>query len=203
MLFNGEINKQYHQEVGIMRIFLFLLSFFFLTGGVSLAGNIASGKTKSLLCEKCHGADGNSSESPAVPKLAGQQSVYFIQEIKEFKSGNRKNPLMEPIAAGLSDPDIDDLSAYYASLKPSAEKVDSALSSKGKGNYNLCGSCHGPTATGQGPIPRLAGQHAAYLFTQLKAYKDGGRKNPVMNGVTMSLSEGDFKGLAEYAAGLK
>lgn len=186
-----------------MRIVLLLLSFVILSGGVSLAGNIASGKTKSLLCEKCHGSDGNSSENPAIPKLAGQQSAYFIQEIKEFKSGNRKNSLMEPIAAGLSDPDAEDLSAYYASLKPTAEKVDTALSSKGKGNYNLCETCHGPTATGQGPIPRLAGQHSAYLFSQLKAYKEGSRKNQVMNGVTMSLSEGDLKGLAEYAAGLK
>jgi cytochrome c553 len=187
-----------------MRIFILVFLFFFLTGGrgISLAGDIASGKTKSSLCEKCHGADGNS-ESPVVPKLAGQQRAYLIQEIKEFKSGTRKNPLMEPIAAGLNDLDADDLSAYYASLKPTAENVDTALSSKGKGNYNLCDSCHGPTAAGQGPIPRLAGQHSAYLFAQLKGYKEGGRKNAVMNGVTMSLSEGDFKGLAEYAAGLK
>lgn len=187
-----------------MRIFILVFLLFFLTGGggVSLAGNNASGKAKSAACEKCHGADGNS-ESPVVPKLAGQQSAYFIQQIKEFKSGNRKNPLMEPIAAGLSDADSDDLAAYYATLKPTAEKVDAALSSKGKGNYNLCDSCHGPTAAGQGPIPRLAGQHAAYMITQLKAYQSGVRKNPVMNGVTMSLSEGDFKALAEYAAGLK
>lgn len=186
-----------------MRIFIFVFLILFLTGGeeISLAGNIASGKTKSAACEKCHGADGNNSESPVIPKLAGQQSAYFVQQIKEFKSGIRKNPLMAPIAAGLSD--ADDLSVYYSTLKPTAEKVDPALSLKGKENYNLCDSCHGPTAAGQGPIPRLAGQHAAYLLAQLKAYKEGSRKNPVMNGVTMSLSEGDFKALAEYAAGLK
>jgi len=187
-----------------MRIFIFVFLLFLLTGGegVSLAGNIASGKTKSAACEKCHGIDGNS-ESPVVPKLAGQQNAYFIQQIKDFKSGNRKNPLMEPISAGLSDADADDLSAYYSTLKSTPGKVDAALSSKGRENYNLCDSCHGPTAAGQGPIPKLAGQHAVYLFAQLKAYKDGSRKNPVMNGVTMSLSEGELKGLAEYIAGLK
>ena len=187
-----------------MNIFSLVFLLFFLTGGggIALAGNISSGKTKSAACEKCHGADGNS-DSLSIPKLAGQQSAYFTLVMKEFKAGNRKNPLMEPIAAALSDADTDDLAAYYGNLKPTAEKVDSALSAKGKGSYNLCEGCHGPAAAGQSTIPRLAGQHAAYMVTQLKAYKEGVRKNPVMNGVTLSLSEQNINALAEYAAGLK
>ncbi|MDX1513582.1 MAG: cytochrome c [Gammaproteobacteria bacterium] len=81
------------------------------------AGDAAAGKTKAAACAACHGVDGNST-NPEWPKLAGQHAKYLEKQIKAFKSGARKDPLMSPMVANLSDEDIADLAAYYASQKP-------------------------------------------------------------------------------------
>ena len=80
------------------------------------AGDAAAGKAKALLCSACHGLDGNST-NPLWPKLAGQHEAYLVKQMKAFRSGERKDPLMAPMSAGLRDADIDDLAAYYASQK--------------------------------------------------------------------------------------
>jgi len=80
------------------------------------AGDAAAGKTKSATCVSCHGLNGKSS-IPTNPHLAGQQEAYLIKAIKDYRDGQRKNPMMTPMAAGLSDTDIADLAAFFASLK--------------------------------------------------------------------------------------
>ncbi len=80
------------------------------------AGDAAAGKTKSATCAACHGPDGNS-PNPLWPKLAGQHAAYTVKQLKAFKSGERKDPMMSPMAAPLSDKDMEDLAAYYASQK--------------------------------------------------------------------------------------
>lgn len=81
------------------------------------AGDAAAGKAKAVVCSACHGIDGNSI-NPLWPNLAGQHAAYFVKQMKAFRSGERKDPLMAPMATGLSDADIDDLAAFYASQKP-------------------------------------------------------------------------------------
>ena len=81
------------------------------------AGDAAAGKTKASVCAGCHGIDGNST-NPQWPKLAGQHETYLVIAIKAYQSGARKNPMMAPMVAGLSDEDIQDLAAYYASQEP-------------------------------------------------------------------------------------
>ena len=81
---------------------------------VALAGDAMAGKQKSAACQSCHGADGNS-PSPAFPKLAGQHEDYMVRALMDYKSGARKNPIMAGFAAGLSEQDMEDLAAYYAS----------------------------------------------------------------------------------------
>ena len=78
------------------------------------AGDIASGKQKSQVCQQCHGPDGNSS-NPQFPRLAGQHPDYVVQALSSYKSGERKNPIMAPFAANLSERDREDLAAWFAS----------------------------------------------------------------------------------------
>ncbi|HFC29554.1 MAG TPA: cytochrome c [Oceanospirillales bacterium] len=82
----------------------------------AFAGDIAAGKAKSATCAACHGADGHS-PSPTWPNLAGQKEAYLVKQLKAFKDGSRKDPTMSPMAAPLSDADMDNLAAYYSSLK--------------------------------------------------------------------------------------
>jgi cytochrome c553 len=81
------------------------------------AGDAAAGKTKAASCGACHGPDGNST-NPTWPKLAGQHSAYLIKQLKAFKSGEREDPLMSPMAAALSEKDMEDLAAFFAGQKP-------------------------------------------------------------------------------------
>ena len=82
----------------------------------AFAGDIAAGKAKSMMCGACHGAAGVSAV-PMYPNLAGQKEAYIIKQLKDFKSGNRKGPVMAPMTMALSDADMADLAAYYSSLK--------------------------------------------------------------------------------------
>lgn len=84
---------------------------------VSQAGNIAAGKEKAKACAACHGADGNTPISPDTPKLAGQHADYLVKSLQGYKSGVRKNPVMAPMATNLSQRDMDDLAAYFASQR--------------------------------------------------------------------------------------
>ncbi len=81
----------------------------------ALAGDAAAGKTKAATCGACHGMNGIS-PNDLWPNLAGQKAGYLIAQMKAFRDGQRKNPMMAPMAAGLSDADIADLAAFYSSL---------------------------------------------------------------------------------------
>ncbi len=94
-------------------LLLFVLSVFSLP---AVAGDVEAGKAKSAICAACHGANGIS-PSPLWPNLAGQKEAYLVKQIKAFKSGERKDPSMAPMVAALTDADIENLAAYYASLK--------------------------------------------------------------------------------------
>ncbi len=92
-------------------------SLLMITSGAALAaGDAAAGKTKSVTCAACHGAEGIS-PSPIWPNLAGQKDQYLVKQMKDFRDGNRKDPMMAPMAAALTDQDIEDLAAYFSSLK--------------------------------------------------------------------------------------
>ena len=96
------------------RIVLLLIMSLAVVPGSLLAGDAAAGKAKSAVCAACHGPDGKSM-NPMWPHLAGQQEVYLAKQMKDFRDGKRQDPTMAPMAAGLSDEDIANLAAYYAS----------------------------------------------------------------------------------------
>jgi len=94
-----------------------MASLLLVTTNISMAGgDAAAGKAKSVTCAGCHGAEGVSA-NPLWPNLAGQQGAYMVKQMKAFRDGGREDPMMSPMAKPLSDADIDNLAAYYASLK--------------------------------------------------------------------------------------
>jgi cytochrome c553 len=165
------------------------------------AADKAAGEQKAANCEGCHGSKGISTNAP-LPNLAAQQATYLVAQLKAFKSGERKNPMMTSMAANLSDTDMDDIAAYFSSLPAGKAGGDAALAKTGQAKAVMCLGCHGEAAAGNGQAPRLAGQQPDYLAKQLATFKDGSRKNGQMQAIAGSLTEDDMKALAAYLGSL-
>ncbi len=178
-------------------------------------GNAAAGKAKTAACIACHGVDGNGGADPSWPKLAGQIPEYLVKQLKDFKSGVRKNPIMNGMAAGLSTQDMDDIAAYYAAqkIKPGAAG-SKELARQGERIYrggnakmgvSACMSCHGPSGHGIPPnFPRVSAQTPVYTERQLLDFKSSRRANDngIMTRIAFRMSEQEIKAVSEYMAGL-
>lgn len=168
------------------------------------------------ICASCHGLDGNST-SPAFPKLAAQIPQYLQKQLADFKSGARKNSIMSGIAAGLPSREMDALGAYFGAQAIKADTgQDKALMHEGEKIYRggittnavpACAACHGAQAMGTPPLyPRLADQHAAYLVTQLKNFKDkkrGNDPNAIMRDIAGRMSAQQMQAVAAYLSGAR
>ncbi len=184
-----------------------------------IKGDAKAGQGKIAMCIGCHGIVGYQASFPEiykVPKISGQGAKYIVSALNAYKKGERKHPTMRGIADSLSDQDMADLAAYYSAhgvvegatlaAKPSKEpgaQVDALLKKGG------CVACHGDNFAK--PIdpsyPKIAGQHADYLFVALKAYKTEnnpqiGRSNGVMAGMAKQFSNNELKELAKYVSSL-
>ena len=166
------------------------------------------------VCASCHGADGNSG-TPVNPKLSQQHPEYLVKQLQEFKSGKRKNAIMQGFASALTEDDMKNIAYWAASkkAKPGFAK-DKELVSLGERIYRggiadrqvaACAGCHSPTGAGiPAQYPRLAGQHAEYTATQLTSFREGVRKNSLqMNQVAAKLNDREIRALADYVAGLR
>jgi cytochrome c553 len=166
------------------------------------------------VCAACHGADGNSG-TPANPKLSQQHPEYLVKQLTEYKSGKRKNAIMQGMAATLSEQDMKNI-AYWATAKKAKpgfakEKDLAALGEKiyrgGVADRQIpaCAGCHSPSGAGiPSQYPRLSGQHAEYTATQLTSFRDGVRQNSLqMNQVAAKLNDREIRALADYVAGLR
>lgn len=200
----------------VVRVFASVLLFVSLPALAK--GDAEAGQAKSAVCAACHGMDGNSTV-PNWPKLAGQHEDYLVRQIVLIKSGARMVPEMAAITPGLSEEDIEDLAAYFASQQMSGGVADEALVSAGERIYRAgnpetgvpaCMACHGPAGAGN-PLsgyPKLAGQHAVYTAKMLTGYRDGenwGEKDApsqVMNGVAKPLTDEEIEAVASYIQGL-
>ncbi|RZS46854.1 c-type cytochrome [Sphaerotilus mobilis] len=171
------------------------------------------GEIAGQVCGACHTSDG-SRGSPANPILQGQHPGYLAKQLTEFKSGKRENAIMKGFASGLSDADMKNVAAFYASkqAKPGFAK-NKDLVALGEKIYRggiadrsipACSGCHSPTGAGiPAQYPRVAGQHADYTEAQLKAFRDGIRKNSAqMTGVAAKMNDREIKAVADYMAGL-
>jgi cytochrome c553 len=180
------------------------------------AADAEAGKTKAAMCAACHNVDGNS-VNPVWPNLAGQNASYLVKQLAEFKSGARQDPIMMGMAAALSDEDMADIAAYFASQTPkggaaAADKVAMGEmiyrgGNPGKG-LPACTACHGPTGAGveTSAFPAVSGQHATYVEKQLKDFAAGSRNNDanrMMRDVASKMSADEMTAVAQYMQGLK
>ncbi|MCU0924654.1 MAG: cytochrome c4 [Hydrogenophaga sp.] len=170
--------------------------------------------TYGQMCVACHGADGNSTTAEN-PKLAQQHPEYLIKQLQEYKSGKRDNAIMKGMAAALSDDDMRNIAYWLADQKGTpgfAQNKDTIR--MGERIYRggiadrqiaACAGCHSPNGAGiPAQNPRLSGQHAVYTEAQLKAFRDGIRKNNAqMTGVAAKLNDREIKAVADYIAGLR
>lgn len=196
-------------------------------GAINLAqaaGDATAGQAKAAVCGACHGADGNSMV-PNFPKLAGQGERYLVKQLQDIKSGARQVPEMAGITPGLSDQDMADLAAFYASQKVKVGAADPALVELGQKLYRggsaeagvtACAACHGANGLGmpEAGFPALSGQHSTYIETQLKAFRAAGREDAegkrrtndgetkMMQATAARLSDNDIKALSSYLSGL-
>lgn len=148
-------------------------------------------------CATCHGDNGNSSNSDW-PNLAGQKSTYLAVQLKDFRSGFRKNLVMDKFVKNLSDKQIDALANYYSSQTVAINSVQ-AENQEGKNIRSYCISCHGVKGiTVNQQWPNLAGQQKNYLQAQLLAFKKDIRISPQMQVIAKELSESQIEAVAEY-----
>jgi len=178
-----------------------------LAGGAASAADLEAGKRKAALCEACHGPEGNS-VIPVNPSIAGQQVQFLSNTMLFFREGNRKDAQMTPIAANLSNADMNDLAAYFSSLKIAPPKhkssPENAAAGPGLAQKFMCTQCHGPALLGVQHIPRIAGQQFDYVKTQLLGFKAQKRSDidGNMTSAAQALSEKDIEILADYIAGI-
>jgi cytochrome c553 len=180
------------------------------------AGDAQAGKSKAQACAACHGANGNSA-NPEWPNLAGQHARYTTKQLADFRAGEqRTNPLMAQQVANLSDADMADLGAYFATLPPAGGFVSEERLALGQRIYRggnqdsgvpACIACHGPSGAGDpmAGTPALSGQRVAYTVIQLKAFRAGQRandRNRTMRDTSRWLTDEEIHAVSEYVAGL-
>jgi cytochrome c553 len=187
-------------------------------------GNAANGAAKAAACTACHGPNGNST-NPEWPRLAGQSAVYIAEQLRLFRSGVRNNPIMKPLAASLSDQDINDVAVYFEAQTPQGLEADPSYWQAGQALYlrgdraheiPACVACHGPAGRGNlaAGYPALRAQQSVYVVKQLNDYASGARysaPNPATaskNGIMMftiakRLSAEQIRDVASYVQGMR
>lgn len=197
------------------KILISLLVSLGITGVAHAAGDAAAGQQKTAVCAACHSADGNS-VAPNFPKLAGQNENYLLKQLKDIQGGARSIPEMTGLLNGMSEQDLADISAYFASQtvqigQAAADQVEAGeaiyragIAEKG---VAACTACHSPTGIGNNAagFPALGGQHATYIESSLKKFAAGERNNDpsaMMRDIAVKLNEAEMKAVSQYVQGL-
>lgn len=187
-----------------------------LTGMAHAAGDAVAGQGKVAVCGACHGADGNSL-APTFPKLAGQGERYLLKQLNDIKSGVRAVVPMTGMLSSLSEQDLADIAAYFASQNMSVGAADPKRVARGQELFRggkleqgmpACTGCHSPTGAGNAAagFPKIGGQHADYIALQLTGFREGERTNDgdtkIMRSIAEKLSNKDIAALSSYIQGL-
>lgn len=192
------------------------LVMFGAVGTAHAAGNATAGQAKAAACIACHGADGNTTLMALYPKLGGQHASYLAKQLREFKSGVRKDPTMNGMAAGLSEEDMADIAAFFSGLAAAVGSADAQKAVAGKKIYeggdkvkglSACMACHGPSGAGNpgAAFPTLGGQNGDYVVKALNDFRSGARANDLngmMRDVAAKMSDSDIAAVAAYIGGL-
>jgi cytochrome c553 len=180
-------------------------------------GDAAAGEAKAAPCAACHGPAGNDSVLPNTPKIGGQGERYLLKQLQEIKSDVRSVPVMTAFLQPMSDQDLADLAAWYASQPAPQGAVDPAKRELGERLYRAgdasigvaaCSACHAPNGKGNHPAgyPALTGQDVAYTELQLKAFRAAARTNDdaeVMRTIAARLNDAEIAALASFISGLR
>jgi cytochrome c553 len=177
-------------------------------------GDPVAGKEKSQLCQGCHGEEGISIEG-LIPKLAGQYGKYIAKELRNYQAGTRSHQIMNAMAATISDDDLADIAAYFASRPKmkgagSNNELGKKLFVRGDISRTIvaCINCHGVNGKGLTPntsmFPVIGGQQKDYIRRQLVNFRKGDRTNSpngIMNRITQKLTDDELEALADYVSG--
>lgn len=185
---------------------------------VIFGGSVEAGREKSTTCAACHGVDGNS-VTAEWPSLAGQHPRYIYNQLQAYKNGERQDPGMQNFAMMMSDQDMLDVAAYFASQQLQPKGADPDLVGRGEDIYRAgipergvpaCAACHGPGGHGNflAGYPRIGGQHAAYMLKTMQEYAAGTRRsdtkyNQMMRNVADLLLEDELRAVVSYVQGLR
>jgi cytochrome c553 len=202
-------------------IFSLVLGLGVVNSTFALEGNAESGQAKSAMCAACHGADGNSLV-PMYPKLAEQSAQYIAKQLADFKAGamsggkeGRNNAIMAGMVMGLSEQDMADLGAYFASQKRSAgtgtaSEIGKKLFEGGNAEKGItaCAACHSINGKGMAKagFPSIDAQNVDYIKIQLEQFRAGARvndMNSMMRNIAKKLSDEDIAALSQYVSSLK
>lgn len=171
------------------------------------ADDVDEGRRKAAACQTCHGPAGKA-VLPGVPSLAAQPAMHTFMQLLQFREKRRVEAQMSPLAASLTDTDMQQLAAYFAAQPPPAPSfvADPAKAVAGRkaADARRCTSCHLGTLAGQNHVPRIAGQGYEYLVTQLRGFKAGSRSDidSTMTMAAQPLSDQEIEDLAHYIASL-
>lgn len=186
---------------------------------LSQAQDLTEGRKKAVPCIGCHGIPGYQASFPVVykvPMISGQNAAYIVAALQAYKKGERLHPTMRAVAGSMSDADMADVAAFYeshgagsvktvaATTAPTPPAAVAELLTKG-----ACASCHGADFNKpiNGAYPKLAGQHADYLYASLRAYgvqgnPRVGRANAIMSAQVKPFKAGELKAMADYLSTL-
>ncbi|RUO19196.1 c-type cytochrome [Aliidiomarina haloalkalitolerans] len=192
------------------------------TAQADVQGDAEAGQSKSVTCAACHGQTGTS-PSGDFPNIGGQGYKYLVKQLMDYRLGaqtngaeGRNNMLMASQVVNLSDQDIHDLAAFYASQEHPVGTVDEEIVEEAQRLFmggdldrgiTACAACHGPSGLGMGlaAFPLLSGQHAEYTALTLKEFRSGDRSNDpngMMRDIAARLTDRDIEILSKYIRGL-
>ncbi|WP_135503278.1 c-type cytochrome [Roseovarius aestuariivivens] len=163
-----------------------------------VAGDPAEGRKLANQCRTCHGLDGYA-KIPVAPHIGGEPAPYITSQLTAFRNGTRRHEMMSVVASTLSDQQIADLAAWYAS-----HDVTATLRADVDGAPEQCTACHGADGLSLADdVPNLAGETNIYIETQLKAFRTGKRKHEVMTPMALALSEDEMRAVADWYGNVK
>ncbi len=174
-----------------------------LLGGVALAqdlpeGDPGAGRKVAGMCRTCHGLDGFA-KIPIAPHIGGEPATYLAAQLLAFRNGTREHEMMSVVAKGLSDGQIADAAAWYASHTATATVTGDEANAP-----EACIGCHGVNGISElEDAPNLAGETSIYIDTQLKAFRIGKREHEIMSAVAADLTDTEIRAAADWYGAIK
>ena len=159
-------------------------------------------EAKAQMCDACHGANGVPADPKTIPIIWGQQQSYLVKQLRDYRNGERDNPIMSPIAKGLANDDLRKIAAYFAAKSWPAQRAAAAPPPAPNG-IAQCQPCHQPSFAGGPPAPRLAGLSYEYLLASMRSFAaDVRTNNEDMPKFMRALADSEIEAMAHYLSAL-